>query len=228
MAEKSVIISDFKNAQLKFPKLKLFWEDETFSCSGEVDVFDQNNVYWDSFLIKISIGIKSYPHFFPVLFLKDERIPKEEDRHINPDLSCCVEIEQKQFLRKKRGITILQFLDEYVIPHFADQLYFEKESKWASGDYKHGFDGKIQYYTETMGVSTLIEVLSILKNLQRIDTLKMYETCFCNSGKKLKFCHKQELKQLLQLPKNKLNTDIEIIEKILNLTSRTALEIKDS
>ena len=213
MAEKRIIKNDFKNANSKYPKLKLSWDDETFLCTGEVDVFDQDNVYWDFFLIKISISIKSYPYFFPNLFSTDERIPKEDERHINADLSFCVEVEQKQILRAKKGITILQFLDEYVIPHFADQLYYEKEQDWASGDYRHGFDGKIQYYSELTGVDNLKDVLYILKNLERIMHIGMYELCFCNSGKKLKFCHKNAVKQLLQLPPKQINIDIKKIEE---------------
>lgn len=213
MADKRIIKDDFKNANSKYPKLQLFWEGETVLCAGEVDVFDNENVYWDSFLIKISFPIKSYPYFFPDLFSTDERIPRGDDRHINPDLSCCVEVEQKQILRAKKGISILQFLDEYVIPYFADQLYYEKESKWANGDYEHGFDGKMQYYSELMGVGNFKDVLRILKNLERISGSGMYESCFCNSGKKLKFCHKNAVQQLLKLPTKQINADIKKMEE---------------
>ncbi len=213
MAEKRVIKDDFKKVNLKYPKLKLVWEEETMQCIGEVDVFDKENVYWDSFLVKITIPIKSYPYFFPNLFISDDRIPKEDDRHVNFDSSCCVEVEQKQILRAKKGITILQFLDEYVIPYFADQLYYEKENDWANGDYQHGIDGKIQYYSELTGVENLEEILYILRNLERINTIEMYQPCFCKSGKKLKYCHKTALKKLLQLPKPQIDIDIQGIEK---------------
>ena len=213
MAEKRIIKDDFKKANLKYPKLKLVWEEETFLCIGEVDVFDKENVYWDSFLIRITIPIKPYPYFFPNLFITDDRIPKEDDRHINPDLSCCVEVEQKQILRAKKGITILQFLDEYVIPYFADQLYYEKEDGWANGDYQHGIDGKIQYYSELTGTDDLKEILYILKNLERINTIELYKPCFCKSGKKLKYCHKNELKILLNLPNDYLEKEIKLLNE---------------
>ena len=152
MAKNGLIKKDFQKANLKYPKLKLSFYEKHFYCKGEVDIFDSKNTYWDSFKIKISIPIKYYPYYFPLIFFENDRIPNEEDRHINPDLSCCVEVEQKQLLRAKRGVTILNFLDEYVIPYFADQLFFEKEKNWANGDYEHGFDGKLQYYKEITGV----------------------------------------------------------------------------
>ena len=213
MAEKRIIKDDFKKANLKYPKLKLVWEEETFLCIGEVDVFDKENVYWDSFLIKITIPIKPYPYFFPNLFITDDRIPKDDDRHINPDSFCCVEVEQKQTLRAKKGITILQFLDEYVIPYFADQLYYEKQDDWANGDYQHGIDGKIQYYSELTGTDDLKEILYILKNLERINTIELYKPCFCKSGKKLKYCHKNELKILLNLPNDYLEKEIKLLNE---------------
>lgn len=217
MAEEKVIKSDFKKAIEKYPKLKLIWEEETFYCKGEVDIFDTENNYWDSFSINISISIKKYPNDFPIIFLENARIPKEDDRHINLDYSCCVEVEQKQALRAKKGITIIQFLDEYAIPHFADQLFYEKEKHWANGDYKHGFDGKIQYYKELTSIYDESKLVHLLENLDYFKNLKMYDLCFCGSGKKLKFCHKNELKTLLLLPKEKVKIDITYISNKLKI-----------
>lgn len=217
MAEKKIVKNDFKEAKLKYPKLKLFWEDEIFLCLGEVDIFDDENEYWDTFSIKISIPIKPYPHFFPVLYLTNERIPIDDDRHIHSDSSCCVEVEQKQLLRKKKGITIVQFLDEYVVPYLADQLYYEKEDDWANGDYLHDFQGKIQYYSEVTGTADLKDMVHILKNLDRISTIGMYDPCFCNSGRKLKYCHRDAVKKLLQLPCKYVEDDIEKMEEQLRL-----------
>lgn len=216
MAQKKLITKDFQKVSLKFPKMKIFWEENIFLCKGEIDVFDSNNVYWDSFKIKISIPIKKYPKFFPVLYIENNRIDKIDDRHISGDCICCVEVEQKQHLRAEKGITILQFIDEYVVPFFADQLYFEKEESWASGDYKHDFDGKLQYYYEISGINENKELIFILKNLSKIQNLKMYDLCFCGSGKKLKYCHRDALKKLLKLPKEQVLRDADKLENIIS------------
>lgn len=213
---KQVIKNDFKKAELKYPKIKLFWEEDNFICKGNVDVFDEMNVYWDSFNIKIVINIKKYPYYFPVVYLEDARIPKNEERHIHSDNSCCVEVEQKQSLRARKGITILQFLDEYVVPYFANQLYFEKEKVWANGDYQHGFDGKLQDYFEMTGIKNLVELQYLLSNLEKTFNLKMYEVCFCGSGKKLKYCHKESLKKILSLPKTQIENDLNAIESMMS------------
>lgn len=216
MVQKNLILKDYQKVLLKFPKIKIFWEEKIFLCKGEVDIFDSENIYWDSFEIKISIPIKKYPKFFPILSIENDRIDKIEDRHIDKDGVCCVEVEQKQILRARTGITILQFLNEFVIPFFADQLYFEKEVDWASGDYKHDFDGKLQYYHEVSGINNPVDLLFLLKNLDKIQNLNMYSFCFCGSGIKLKYCHKTALKKLLLLPKIKVKEDINKLEKIIS------------
>jgi hypothetical protein len=45
-------------------------------------------------------------------------------------------------IRKRTGITIKEFIFEYVIPFFASQIYFEtNNNSWANGDYIHGYNG---------------------------------------------------------------------------------------
>ena len=73
MAQKKLITKDFQKVLLKFPKMKIFWEENIVLYKGEIDVFDSNNVYWDSFKIKICIPIKKYPKFFPVLYIENNR-----------------------------------------------------------------------------------------------------------------------------------------------------------
>lgn len=214
MAEKVIIRKDFKLAQQKYPKLKLCFEGDKFECQGEIDIFDIHNVYWETFEIKIVFEIKKYPHFFPILFLTDNKIPICDDRHINQDSSCCVEVEPKQILRAQKGITIIQFIDEFALPYFANQLYYEKEKEWANNDYKHGFDGVLQYYFELTGITDYAILVKLLKNLERYKSFKIYDDCFCGSSKKIKFCHKKSLFTLLKIPNSKIKSDIEIIENI--------------
>lgn len=225
MAQRRIIKDNFKKATLKFPKLKLIWQEDVFLCCGEVDVFDHENVYWDSFNIEIKIPIKSYPYQFPTLFLTDGRLPIDDERHVNADMSCCVEVEQKQLLRAKKGITILQFLDEYVVPYFASQLYYEKKTDWAGGEYKHGFDGSLQYYQELTGILETSILSDFLKNIWRYKNMGMYDDCFCGSGRKLKFCHKVALKEILMISPKKIESDIAALERMLERNNEIKSEL---
>lgn len=206
------IEKDFNAVSEKFPKLILEkFRNGIYHCEGEIDIFDNNNNYWDSFEIKIKLP-KGYPYSFPKVFIVGNRIPHEDDRHINEDASCCVAVLQEETLRASRGITIIQFINEYVIPFFANQLYFEKHHKWANGDYLHSIEGIIQFYKEQTHLGSAEEIILFLKKLPTIKQLSRNDRCFCNSELKYKNCHLLQLNKILSLPINRINQDLLLIQ----------------
>ncbi|MDR2410815.1 MAG: hypothetical protein LBE13_22260 [Bacteroidales bacterium] len=119
--ENSDLKDDIRLVLHKYPKLELV--DNVLS--GEIDIFDKNDTYYSSYQVKIIIP-REYPHEFPSVNETEGRIPRIADRHINDeDGDCCLCVLQEADIRAKRGITILNFIDEYVIPFFANQVYFE-------------------------------------------------------------------------------------------------------
>lgn len=206
------IEKDFNIASVKFPKLILEKSSKgIYHCVGEIDIFDNNNNYWDSFQIKIKLA-NGYPYSFPKVFTVGDRIPIEDDRHINKDTSCCVAVLQEEILRASRGITIIQFINEFVIPFFANQLYFEKHNKWANGDYLHRIDGIIQFYKEQTHIQTVDEIVLFLKRLPAIKLLGRNDKCFCSSDLKYKNCHLPLLSKILSLPIKRINQDLLLIQ----------------
>jgi ubiquitin-protein ligase len=206
------IEKDFNIVSEKFPKLILEKSAKgLYHCVGEIDIFDNNNNYWDSFQIKIKLP-NGYPYSFPKVFTVGNRIPIEEDRHINKDSSCCVTVLHEEILRASRGITIIQFINEFVVPFFANQLYFEKHKKWANGDYLHRIDGIIQFYKEQTHLKTIDEIILLLKKLPNIRQLGRNDKCFCNSELKYKNCHLLSLNKILSLPVKRVNQDLILIQ----------------
>jgi hypothetical protein len=206
------IEKDFNIASEKFPKLILEkFQKGIYHCTGEIEIFDNNGNYWDSFQIKIKIP-KNYSFSFPKVFTVGNRIPIEDDRHINDDASCCVAVLQEEVLRASRGITIIQFLSEFVVPFFANQLYFEKHNKWANGHYLHSIDGVIQFYKEQTHLETLDEIIVFFKMLPTIKQLGRNNKCFCNSNLKYKNCHLLPLNKILSLPIKRVNQDLLLMQ----------------
>lgn len=206
------IEKDFNIVSEKFPKLILEkFPKGIYHFTGEIDIFDNNNNYWDSFQIKIKLP-KGYPYSFPKVFSVGNRIPIEDDRHINEDASCCVAVIQEETLRATRGITIIQFINEFVVPFFANQLYFEKHNMWANGDYLHSIDGIIQFYKEQTDLESLNEIILFLKELPKIRQLGRNDKCFCNSKLKYKNCHLLPLNKILSLPIKRVNQDLLLIQ----------------
>lgn len=214
----STIEKDIRDVCNSYPKLKFI--DGTikniyYSCLGEIDIFDNKGEYWGSFEIFFNIS-KNYPFTFPIVYETSKIIPNNADRHINTDGSCCLTVLQKAIIETKKGISILKFIKNYIIPYLANQLYFEQNKKWANGEYLHGKDGIIQFYIEETQLNSIDEIIHLLKNIPTIKKLGRNDNCFCGNNKKLKDCHLNKIQDILLLPDNRINDDILILSKIEN------------
>lgn len=200
------LINDIKDVLKIFPKLA--YEEEVLV--GEIDIYDKNDKYYSSFLIKISIPVQ-YPFEFPILYECGNHIPHIEDRHIYNDGSCCVCVTQEEDIRKKSGITVKEFIFEYVIPFFANQIYFEANNhSWANGDYIHGYDGFVQYYKELFHTQDInIIVLGFRYFFNK--SLKPYERCFCGSNLKYKKCHLKAHNHMARISQKRLKDDFNML-----------------
>jgi len=200
------LVNDVEEVLKLFPKFTY----DGKNIVGEIDIYDRNDKYYSSFIIKISISPK-YPFEFPILYECGNDIPHIIDRHIYKDGSCCVCVTQEEDIRKKRGITIKEFIFEYAIPFFANQIYFETNGgSWANGDYSHGYDGFIQYYQELFNTQDInIIVLGFRYFLN--NSLKPYEKCFCGSNIKYKKCHLKVHVQMEKISPKRLRDDFKFL-----------------
>lgn len=198
--------SDVKEVLKLFPKFAY----EEKNIAGEIDIYDNNDEYYSSFIIKISIPPK-YPFEFPTLYECGNDIPHIIDRHIYRNGSCCVCVTQEEDIRKKTGITIKEFIFEYVIPFFANQIYFEtNNNSWANGDYLHGYSGFIQYYQElfsTKDINTIVLGFRCFFS----KSIKPYEKCFCGSELKYKKCHLKAHTQMAKMSSYRLKDDFKLL-----------------
>lgn len=211
----SMIEKDIREVCNIYPKLKFnagTIKNIYYSCSGEIDIFDNKGEYWGSFEIYFEIT-KNYPFIFPVVFETSKKIPNEIDRHINTDGSCCLTVLQKSIIEARKGISMSKFIKNYIIPYLANQLYFEQNERWANGEYLHGKDGIIQFYKEETQLNSIGDIIHLLKNISTIKKLGRNDICFCGSKKKLKDCHLDNLQNILLLPANRIYDDILILNQ---------------
>ena len=194
-----------------YPKLKLYDDENSQYLKGELDIFDDDDNYCYTYSIRLNIP-KNYPYSFPNLFEENNKIPKVADRHMYKSGECCVCIMQEEDVRSKHGITIKQFIKEFAIPFFANQIYYENNEKkeWANGDYKHGIDGIVQFYQELFKCTSLKNILLEIENAININ-IKHYEKCFCGSGIKYKKCHRNIHNELMKLSRKRILLDYKFI-----------------
>lgn len=163
------------------------------------------------FNVVINIPL-NYPFGFPVLKEVGGGIPRTMDRHINEDGTCCVAVLQETIVRANKGIQVTAYVNEYVIPFLANQIYFKEYGNWCNGDYKHGNEGILQYYIELLEAKNSNEVLNILGYALNNIRLGRNDQCFCGSKKKFKACHSHKLDEINALGREQIQKDIRTIK----------------
>lgn len=133
-----------------------------------------------------------YPKTPPGLFCNDPKLPVGNiDRHIMADGYGCLAVPSEVRIRWPPGSSIVDFLDILVAPFLAWQAYYEQHGKappW--GERSHSVKGIQEFYAELLdGVSESC-LIGFMRLLARKNEPKGHELCPCNSGKRLRDCHR--------------------------------------
>jgi hypothetical protein len=201
--------------QNEFPGLKLK-EDENLQkiVFGEVDIVDKSGKHWDSYSIEIR-PTEDFPNRFPLVYEVGGKIPPIGDWHINQDTkSCCLEVEPEEILRCKKGITLLSFVKEFVLPYFFNQTHRRVEGYYVNGEYSHGVLGIYEFYSRILNTGADIKktvelIMFISKGVKPSRT----DNCFCGVKEKYRRCHRGAFEILSDLGENHLVKDACLIAK---------------
>ena len=205
---------DIQAAMELFPKLKFKYNSESkdFFLIGTIDICDTKGNYWDSFEVLIIIE-KGYPYTIPILIETSNKIPRCEDRHISEEGICCLDIPHNILLMEKRGINLASFIRTKIYPYFANQLYFNKEGKYASGEWLHDDDGIIQFYKTVLRIEDKTLAINIINSILNNNIPHRNDPCLCKKDK-FKRCHYDSVILLKDLGKERLVKDLEIFNTI--------------
>jgi hypothetical protein len=178
------------------PKLRASMSGENLEIAGSYLVFEKDVVAAPGgpiteFDVRIECS-PLYPRFEPKVFEVGGKIPREADRHINPDGDCCVTVwenwlvttDDQSFAGFIRGP-----LNEYLL----GQYWFEKTGKWPFGERAHGASGLEEAYADALGIPNKREDLIYYLRLLSQDWPKGHWGCPCKSGRLLRHCHHQQL-----------------------------------
>lgn len=181
---------DFFALEALYPDLRLEEKKDKKSrheITGNIDIVDSEDHVWGTFNITIFVSTK-YPFLFPDLRLNDNQIPKKYNRHFDKNGFACVcgVIEKKE--QEIKGIKICQYIKQYVIPFFANQIHYDAypELGYLNGDYSHFKKGVIEAFYEEFKTNDRTIVLDKIKRIK--SKIGRNKNCFCGSQKKLKYC----------------------------------------
>lgn len=188
---------------------------------GKIDVLDDANAYWGSFEVQIILNKNEYPYTIPVVVEKSKVIDRTDDLHISKGGACCLDIPHVLDRMKRRGIRFTIFYQNVIYPFFANYHYHSDKKKYANGEYKHGFDGVIQFYEEEHQLTNIEYIISLLKVAVGSQKPERNSTCpICGKTKFKKCCGKKVL-ELLPYGHDRLKKDLEAFSHHLLVKNET-------
>ena len=157
---------------------------------------------WD---IEVSVPA-SYPFGFPRLRETSGFIPMSLERHMMSEREACTEHTYYRNLRARQGLSLTQFMEEFVVRYFKWQVLFESGYAGKLQGWGHGHDGDREFFYEFLNstdVQFITRALDIASGGKH--KLGLNDPCFCGSGKRLKRCHKELITKLrFAVPLNEL------------------------
>lgn len=210
-----ILNEDIAAALECYPELQLISNKETKFLKGKYIISDNNGVVQGEYEIAIVIP-KMYPNEFPLLLELSKNIPREDDRHIDKNGWACVEIDQNIALKSKKGISIKEFIANYVHRYFCWQLRYEAGDKEGLEEWAHHDKGTLQFYKENLNTEDIKTIIKILRTLSESPLPQRNVLCICGSNKKYKLCHENLIKKIYELGKDRFRIDLGILQNLNN------------
>ena len=213
-----IFLNEINEVTSKYPKLKKVDKDGHSYLSGELDIVDANGLHWDTYEVEIHCR-EGYPKRYPSLYEVGGKIPRIADWHIYEDTgSCCVNVLQEEIIRCKDGITLLQYIEEEVLPYLFNQTNRRVEGYYVNGEYSHGLIGEYEFYSRILKTgSDIRKTVEWLLFVAGGKKLSRTDVCFCGSNRKYRKCHRDAYDKLSILGEKYLKEDASRIAKSAGL-----------
>jgi len=188
-------LKDLKLAQNDYPFMEVEpskHRDYPFKVVDDFEVTDHEGNHWGTFRASIHFP-KTYPKGFPVMVDMSKEFPWEDDWHMSPrNGECCVcgVIENEEVGR--HGISVLEFVQKYVLRFYANQVYRKKYGHYKNGEYAHHEEGVWEALEEEFKTKDRVKIRRFLGEMRT--KRGRNDSCFCGSGVKYKKCHLPRIK----------------------------------
>lgn len=204
---------------IKYPDLEKLQVKGITILKGSLEIVDSEGKKWDNYQIEIHPK-KNFPYCFPTLYEVGEKIPINADWHIyEHDKSCCLTVMQKEIYTCRNGITLLEYIENWVIPYLANQTYRFIHGNYANGEYPHGIIATVIFYQDIFRTRNIRHIIFYISFILKNRKPNRADICFCGSKQKLRKCHKEAFEICITLSDNILQNDLKILEQYLKLNS---------
>jgi len=198
-----------------FPDLHFFHpENEEPFIAGILKLLDEEGHLVDSYHIKIKAS-SDYPNRFPLVYETSGRLPHNIDWHVYPDGHCCIACIPEEILICRRGLMLVNFIQEWVVPYFFNQKFRETNGYFLN-ERSHGALGNFEFFMDVLGTRDLNYIKVFLNLVLETKEPNRVSDCFCGSERKYRYCHRTSYRILRQFKDRELLHFISEISKYLN------------
>ncbi len=195
-------LKDLDMAREVYPFLEYeYIEDKVYpyKITDDFEITDDEGNHWGTFRASVYFH-HTYPKGFAVLVDESKSFPWKIDWHTSDNGECCVCSPLENIKMTTKPITILSFIENYVLRFYANQIYRREYGQYKNGEYSHNAEGVWEVFEEEFHTTNRKEIFRLIHqmNIKR----GRNELCFCGSGKKYKNCHIYRCKDLLDLSKS--------------------------
>jgi hypothetical protein len=185
---------------------------EYYIFQGNYFLKDVGDKLIESFGVNIYIPLK-YPNSVPVVLSTDEKIAKDEDFHIGKDGCICFEHGYNLNRQASGGLRLYDFIEYYFPKYFSWILLKQNGNTDKLVEWAHGDKGTLQMYVELLGTNDIKRMEAFLVQYLAVSKHGRNQKCYCNSGKKIKYCHLDAINFLRSTSKKEIEKDLNELRK---------------
>lgn len=146
----------------------------------------------DTFSINIYIP-NAYPEVLPMVFETGGKIDASY-QHKFRNKSLCLAVPVELSLVFHREPSLLGFVTNLVVPYLYGYCYSRKFGIHPFGERSHS-GGTVEFFVEALQLSSDLNALVVLDYLRKYG-FDAQKSCPCGSGRRVRHCHKETLRQL--------------------------------
>ena len=191
-----IVNHDIEMVREKYPAFEISKRENDYIFSGELIL---NHVFEDVRMTgKFNLEVV-VPGDFPLAFPKVKELSNcidEDYPHRYTDGQFCLasDLELKMFF--SQDTDICSFIEKYVIPYLYTYRFYEEYGVYPYGERSNGPMGDLEYLKDLFGVDDWGQVLDIMLFVVQ-SPYRGHLLCPCGSGKRIRNCHGEILKKVM-------------------------------
>ena len=191
-----IVNHDIEMVREKYPAFEISKRENDYIFSVELIL---NHVFEDVRMTgKFNLEVV-VPGDFPLAFPKVKELSNcidENYPHRYTDGQFCLasDLELKMFF--SQDTDICSFIEKYVIPYLYTYRFYEEYGVYPYGERSHGPMGDLEYLKDLFGVDDWGQVLDIMLFVVQ-SPYRGHLLCPCGSGKRIRNCHGEILKKVM-------------------------------